>query len=447
MSVQVTLNYQLSTENAFAHSINLNAGYFGSAGYQAKVEADQTDHSGPGNGTDAYVYDDLNGSGETIGYSRTTHFSGTYDTTLTATVSTDISQQIEAAAGAGRDLVLTLTEQDSSEDELVLDNTYIEVDATRGPNPLTIAGTRSDQPVAADGSVLPFATVSLGDSANPSGAGDDVSIIILDPNGDETGAYGTLAGAGLTSYGNGQYELGPLSSLSALQTELDGLVFTASTGAAGAHAVFELDLQSATGSAADDQTTSVDITPPCFAQGTSIATPSGRVAVEHLRAGDLVLLATGGEAVVRWVGHRRAEPRTASRPGTVQPIRIGTGAFGAGLPERALRLSPDHAVYADGALIPVHLLVDGAGIVQEEVDQVIYHHVELERHGILLAEGLPAESYLDTGNRSKFANCPLILPTAGPAVPCAPVVLAGPILEAVRERVRSNWQDPRRRAA
>jgi hypothetical protein len=33
-----------------------------------------------------------------------------------------------------------------------------------------------------------------------------------------------------------------------------------------------------------------------------------------------------------------------------------------------------------------------------------YVHVELDRHDILLAEGLPAESYLDTGNRAAFGT-------------------------------------------
>ena len=40
-----------------------------------------------------------------------------------------------------------------------------------------------------------------------------------------------------------------------------------------------------------------------------------------------------------------------------------------------------------------------------------YFHVELDAHAILLAEGLPAESYLDTGNHGFFANAdaPLVL--------------------------------------
>jgi len=33
---------------------------------------------------------------------------------------------------------------------------------------------------------------------------------------------------------------------------------------------------------------------------------------------------------------------------------------------------------------------------------VTYHHIELEAHDVVLAEGLPAESFLDTGDRNMF---------------------------------------------
>jgi hypothetical protein len=47
----------------------------------------------------------------------------------------------------------------------------------------------------------------------------------------------------------------------------------------------------------------------------------------------------------------------------------------------------------------VRYLCNGATIRQESVAVVEYYHVELDAHDIMLAEGLPAESYLDTGNR------------------------------------------------
>ena len=37
-------------------------------------------------------------------------------------------------------------------------------------------------------------------------------------------------------------------------------------------------------------------------------------------------------------------------------------------------------------------------------EKVRYVHLELPRHDVLLAEGLPCESFLDTGNRAAFGR-------------------------------------------
>ena len=83
-------------------------------------------------------------------------------------------------------------------------------------------------------------------------------------------------------------------------------------------------------------------------------------------------------------------------------MRIAAHAFAPGLPHRVLHLSPDHALWLDGVLIPAHLLVNGASVARQAVDDITYWHIELARHDIILAEGLPAETYLDTGNRRAF---------------------------------------------
>jgi hypothetical protein len=140
----------------------------------------------------------------------------------------------------------------------------------------------------------------------------------------------------------------------------------------------------------------------CFASGTSIATARGVVRVEALREGELVVTATGRLAPVRWIGHRRVELRRHPSPHDVMPVRVRAGAFGLGLPVRDLVLSPDHAVFVDGYLVPIRHLINGVSIVQEVRANVTYWHVELDRHGVILAEGLACESYLDTGNRSAF---------------------------------------------
>ena len=80
--------------------------------------------------------------------------------------------------------------------------------------------------------------------------------------------------------------------------------------------------------------------------------------------------------------------------------------------------------------------------MQEPCDEVVYYHVELPSHDVILAEGLPCETYLDTGNRSAFEN-------GGAAVmkhpdfalgvwkvqACAELVVGGPCLEHVKRLV------------
>jgi hypothetical protein len=142
----------------------------------------------------------------------------------------------------------------------------------------------------------------------------------------------------------------------------------------------------------------------CFCAGTRLLTLSGEVAVEALAPGDVVVTMSGRTRPVRWLGHRHLDCTRHPKPEDVWPVRVRTGAIGASIPHRDLLLSPDHAVFIDGVLIPIRHLINGRTIVQERVDEVAYYHVELPSHDVLLAEGLPCESYLDTGNRGAFAN-------------------------------------------
>ena len=185
----------------------------------------------------------------------------------------------------------------------------------------------------------------------------------------------------------------------------------------------------------------------CYAAGTRIATVRGPVAVEALRLGDLAVTASGARHPVVWLGHRRIDCQRHPRPETVWPVRVRAHAFAPGQPARDLYLSPDHAVFWQGTLIPVRHLLNGASVTQIAVPAVTYWHVELPRHDILLAEGLPAESFLDTGDRSGFANgtvvqaCPDFARRAWDGDACAPLLVAGPALDAVRRhlaRVRSE---------
>ena len=191
----------------------------------------------------------------------------------------------------------------------------------------------------------------------------------------------------------------------------------------------------------------------CFAAGTRIATASGETAVEHLRPGKMVRTQSGRLAPIRWIGHRRIDCRRHPKPDSVRPIAIAPGAFGPGRPARPLLLSPDHAVFVDDRLVPIRHLVNGATITPCSAARVTYYHVELDQHDIMLAAGLPVESYLDTGNRHAFANAPSVTvlhPELGAGTQsrlaraiwaargCAPLLEEGLALTVLRRRLHTQ---------
>jgi hypothetical protein len=156
------------------------------------------------------------------------------------------------------------------------------------------------------------------------------------------------------------------------------------------------------GTTASDSGTSFTL---CLLSGSRISTPDGTIAVEALTIGDLVLTADGGIASVRWIGVQSVVTLFAD-PLRTLPIRITAGALGEDLPIRDLRVSPDHALLLDGVLVRAGALVNGVTIVRETAvpDRFTYYHVELDDHSLILAEGVPAETFLDTISRRRFDN-------------------------------------------
>jgi autotransporter passenger strand-loop-strand repeat protein len=143
---------------------------------------------------------------------------------------------------------------------------------------------------------------------------------------------------------------------------------------------------------------------PCYLRGTRILTRRGEIEVEHLEAGDLAITASGETRPVTWIGHRELDCASHPRPETVWPIRVAAGAIAPGMPARDLLISPGHGLFFEDALVPAELLLNGTTIVQERVETVSYWHVELDRHDVLIADGMAAESFLDVDNRNVFAN-------------------------------------------
>jgi hypothetical protein len=168
----------------------------------------------------------------------------------------------------------------------------------------------------------------------------------------------------------------------------------------------------------------------CFQAGTAILTPAGPVAVEDLCVGDLVMTQSGLALPLRWIGQRHITEPTAPQC----PVRLRADCLGPGLPQRDLFLSPEHAIFLDGVLIPAQCLLNGDAVTRVEVAEVAYFHLELDRHEVIFAENLPCESFRDEaelamfdtqhGQRSGVAH-----------EPCAPIRTQGPVIEAVRSRL------------
>jgi hypothetical protein len=188
----------------------------------------------------------------------------------------------------------------------------------------------------------------------------------------------------------------------------------------------------------------------CFCTGTLILTPRGAVAVEDLAAGDVVItVREGGKLTQRiiWTGKRSLDIARHATPEQVRPIRVKASAFGQGVPERDLRLSPHHAVYVDGQFVEIFRLVNGLSIIRETATRhVTYHHIELETHDVILSEGLPSESFLDTGNRDMFEGEAAIqlhpaFTRLADADFCAPMLREGVALAALHARLRRHAQN------
>lgn len=175
----------------------------------------------------------------------------------------------------------------------------------------------------------------------------------------------------------------------------------------------------------------------CLARGTRVATPSGSQPVETLAIGDFVETIDGVAKPIRWIGRRAFAGAFLQGNEKAMPVSIAAGAFGKA-PTRELLVSPDHAVQVGNVLVPAKLLVNGSTIRQRnDLDLVEYFHLEFETGEVILTEGLPTESYVETSNRNMFANAAEYAELYGdaPAGQVArrlPLVTGGAELAAVR---------------
>jgi Hint domain len=177
-----------------------------------------------------------------------------------------------------------------------------------------------------------------------------------------------------------------------------------------------------------------DPPPLCFLAGTLIARPSGETPVERLAIGDMILTASGQVRPIAWIGVGRVLA-TPGRRNASTPVIVRKGALAPKVPHQDLRVTKGHSLYVDGVLIPVEFLVNHRSILWDDrAQEVSIYHIELDTHDVLLANGAPAESYRDDGNRWLFENA-----NSGwdqpPKPPGAPVLTGGPIVDAAWRRL------------
>lgn len=133
-----------------------------------------------------------------------------------------------------------------------------------------------------------------------------------------------------------------------------------------------------------------------FTRGTRITLADGRqIPIEDLVPGDRILTRDSGPQPLRWIGHQtvRAHAETA-------PITIAAGALNN---DAELTLSPSHRLFIyqridalkvgqKEVLVRARDLVDGVHVTQSEGGFVDYYQLLFDKHEIIYAEGIPAES-------------------------------------------------------
>jgi uncharacterized protein len=288
-------------------------------------------------------------------------------------------------------------------------------------------------------------TLNNGDTLNVSSGGTASSTTVNSGGSEVVSSAGsaistTVALGGIIDVAYLGYVSGGTASLTSndvLSLTVGGSRYTQQL--AGTYAA-DLRFQLAPGNSGGTQVT---LEAPCYRTGTRILTDRGEVAVEMLRVGERLPTVLGGTpAPIIWIGRREVDCARHPKPSQVWPVRVAAGAFGPGRPHTDLYLSPDHAVYVEDVLIPVQYLINSSTITQVPVDRVTYHHIELAQHDVLLAEGLPAESFLDMRDATNYANRP------GPvrlypdysvrmweAFGCARLVVTGPEVSTARSMV------------
>lgn len=134
----------------------------------------------------------------------------------------------------------------------------------------------------------------------------------------------------------------------------------------------------------------------CFTLGTLIITERGKLPIENLKVGDRVWTMDNGLQPIAWIGRA-----TVPAQGPLAPILIRKGAMDN---VRDLLVSPQHRMMLDGwrvemhcgtdeVLAPAKALTNDHSIRRVEGGFVTYVHIAFATHEVVIAEGIPSESF------------------------------------------------------
>ena len=144
----------------------------------------------------------------------------------------------------------------------------------------------------------------------------------------------------------------------------------------------------------------------CFGPGTMISTPDGATAIEDLEIGAQVLTQNGESVPVKWIGRQTLQ--SCLMGPRAQPVCIRAGAIGPNIPDKDLIVTGDHGMVVDGYVINAAALVNGSSIDWMRSGTLGHrftvYHVETQNHDVILANGAPAETFVDARTRCHFDN-------------------------------------------
>lgn len=197
----------------------------------------------------------------------------------------------------------------------------------------------------------------------------------------------------------------------------------------------------------------------CFTPGALIDTPHGPRPIETLAPGDLVNTRDAGPQTLRMIPMRHLSPETLAARPNLRPIRIAADSLGPGLPARDLLVSPQHRILAHSPIVQrmfgcTEILIAATALtrlpgvmIDNTIRAVTYMHLIFDKHEIVIANGLPSESFYcgpfavkampPEARRELYALFPELMQDAPLPDPARPIA-SGPIRRNLLRRHLKN---------